>query len=74
MKAYRAAILRFDPFAPPHSSAVYEEDGLLVVGPGSDGVETVHAVGTYCDVVQSYPNIETEHLRGRIIAPGFIDP
>ncbi len=73
MKAYRATILRFDPFAPPQNSAIYEEDGLLVAGPGPNGVETVHAVGPYRDVVQSYPNIETEHLSGRIIAPGFID-
>ena len=73
MKAYRAAILRFDPLAPPQNSAIYEEDGLLVVGPGSNRVETVHAVGPYRDVVKSYPNIETEHLSGRIIAPGLID-
>ncbi len=73
MKAYRAAILRFDPFAPPHNCAVYEEDGLLVVGPGPKGIETVHAVGPYRDVVQACPHVTVEHLPGRIIAPGFID-
>ena len=77
MRAYRAAILRFDPFAPPQSSAIYEKDGLLVVGPGPNGVETVHAVGpysqVYSEVVQADPRISVEHLPGRIIAPGFID-
>ena len=77
MKAYRAAILRFDPKAPAASSAVYEEDGLLVVGNGPNGIDTVHAVGPYSkvygEVVQAYPQISMEHLPGRIIAPGFID-
>ena len=73
MRAYRAAILRFDPFAPPQSSAIYEKDGLLVVGPGSNGVETVHAVGPYRKVAQAYPDVAIDHLPGRVIAPGFID-
>jgi multidrug efflux system membrane fusion protein len=33
MRGYRAALLRFDPAAAPQQSAVYEADGLLVVGP-----------------------------------------
>ena len=77
MKAYRAAVLRFDPHAPAASSAVYDEDGLLVVGPGPNGVETVLAVGPYNnlyrDLVRTHPDISVEHLPGRIIAPGFID-
>ena len=77
MKAYRAAVLRFDPHALAASSAVYDEDGLLVVGPGPNGVETVLAVGPYSkvyrDLVRTHPNISVEHLPGRIIAPGFID-
>ena len=77
MKAYRAAVLRFDPHALAASSAVYDEDGLLVVGPGPNGVETVLAVGpyntVYRDLVRTHPNISVEHLPGRIIAPGFID-
>ena len=77
MKAYRAAVLRFDPHALAASSAVYDEDGLLVVGPGPNGVETVIAVGpyntVYRDLVRTHPNISVEHLPGRIIAPGFID-
>ena len=73
MKAYRAAILRFNPSAPPQNCAVFEEDGLLVVGPGTGGVDTVHAVGPYRQVVRAYPHVAIEHLSGRLIAPGFID-
>jgi guanine deaminase len=73
MKAYRAAILRFDRDREPHQAAIYEEDGLLVVGPGPNGVETVHAVGPYREVAQAYPQVSVDHLAGRIIAPGFID-
>ena len=73
MKAYRAAILRFNPSAPPQNCAVFEEDGLLVVGPGTAGVDTVHAVGPYRQVVRAYPHVAIEHLSGRLIAPGFID-
>jgi len=32
MKAYRASILRFDPDQVPSQSALFEKDGLLVVG------------------------------------------
>ena len=37
MKAYRAAVLRFDPLRHPHHAAVYEADGLLVVGQHGHG-------------------------------------
>ena len=73
MKAYRAAILRFDPDREPHQAAIYEEDGLLVVGPGPNGVETVHAVGPHRELAAQYPQTTIEHLPGRVIAPGFID-
>nr|WP_315430493.1 guanine deaminase [uncultured Albidiferax sp.] len=69
MKAYRAAILRFA----PDRSAIYEEDGLLVVGPNSQGTQVVQAVGTYRTVVQDFPGLAVEHLPGRILAPGFVD-
>ncbi len=54
MKAYRAALLRFDPRRDPHHAAVYEEDGLLVVGQGGgdlNGVETVLAAGSYLALI-----------------------
>ncbi len=73
MKAYRGAVLRFDPLRDPHQAAVYEEDGLLVVGPGPVGVQSVQAVGPYREVVGQFPGIAVEHLPGRIIAPGFVD-
>lgn len=65
MQAYRAAILRFA----DDRSAVYEEDGLLVVGP--DG--KVRDVGPYSTLAPNYPGLAVEHLPGAIIAPGFVD-
>jgi guanine deaminase len=73
MKAYRAAILRFDPDRPPAQSAVYEEDGLLVVGPDAAGKRVVRAVGAYRDLSANFPGVAVEHLPGRILAPGFVD-
>jgi guanine deaminase len=69
MKAYRAAILRFA----DDQSAVYEEDGLLVVGPDARGRQVVRAVGNYQALASNYAGVVIEHLPGRIIAPGFID-
>ncbi len=73
MKAYRAAILRFNPEREPASAAIYEEDGLLVVGPNTDGTQVVQAVGAYGDLRQQFSSVPTEHLPGRLIAPGFVD-
>jgi guanine deaminase len=69
MHSYRAAILRF---ADDHS-AIYEEDGLLVVGPDAKGQQVVRAVGPYASLAANYPGVAVEHLRGSIIAPGFVD-
>jgi guanine deaminase len=68
-KAFRAAILRFA----DDQSAVYEADGLLVVGPDAQGREVVRAVGDYRALAPNFPGVRIEHLPGRIIAPGFID-
>jgi guanine deaminase len=73
MKAYRAAILRFDPAREPGRSAIYDEDGLLVVGPDASGKQVVQAVGPYQELRERFPGVPTEHLPGRIIAPGFVD-
>jgi guanine deaminase len=73
MKAYRAAILRFAPEREPRHSAIFEEDGLLVVGPNATGTQVVQAVGPYRDLKDKFPGVEIEHLPGRIIAPGFVD-
>ena len=69
MKHYRAAILRFD----PDHNAVYEQDGLLVVGPDASGAEVVQAVGAFSQLASKFPGVPIEHLPGRIIAPGFVD-
>lgn len=69
MKAYRAAILRFA----DDRSAVYEEDGLLVVGPDARGQQVVRAVGAYASLAPDYAGVLVEHLPGRLIAPGFVD-
>ncbi len=69
MKAYRAAILRF---AADHS-AVYEDDGLLVVAADASGRQRVEAVGPWRELAPLYAHLNIEHLPGRIIAPGFVD-
>ena len=73
MKAYRASILRFDPDQVPSQSALFEKDGLLVVGPNAHGTQVVQAVGAYGQLRHSFPDVPVEHLPGRIIAPGFVD-
>jgi guanine deaminase len=69
MQAFRAAILRFS----GDGSAVFDEDGLLVVGPDATGQKVVRAVGPYAQLAPNFPGVAVEHLPGRIIAPGFID-
>lgn len=73
MKAYRASILYFAPDREPRHSAIFEKDGLLVVGPDVQGTQVVQAVGPYQDVECKFPEVPVEHLPGRIIAPGFVD-
>ena len=69
MKCYRAAILRFD----ADHNAVYEQDGLLALGPDASGHEVVQAVGAYGELKNKFPGAGIQHLPGRIIAPGFVD-
>ena len=68
MRAYRAAILRF-----AGREAVYESDGLLLLGPDATGRQVVRAVGAYDELAPRYPGVAVEHFPGRIIAPGFVD-
>ncbi|MGH8805681.1 MAG: guanine deaminase, partial [Polaromonas sp.] len=72
MKAYRASILYF---AGPDQAnqAILESDGLLVVGPNDQGLQVVQAVGAYSQLAPRFADVPTEHLPGRIIAPGFVD-
>lgn len=69
MKAYRAALLRFDDQHQP----VYDSDGLLVVGPDATGRKVVRAVGDHASLIDRFPGVAVEDLRGRLIAPGFVD-
>jgi guanine deaminase len=69
MKAYRAALLRFA----DDRSAVFDADGLLVVGPDAQGRDRVLAVGAYSALRERYAAVPTEQLSGRLLAPGFID-
>lgn len=69
MRAYRAAILRFADDQTP----VHHADGLLVVGPDAQGRRVVRAVGDHATLIGNYPGVSVEDLRGKLIAPGFID-
>ncbi len=69
-RGVRASLLRF---APGRAQAVFDQDGLLVVGPGGAGAQQVLAAGPYAEVAPQYPGLAVEHLPGRIIAPGFVD-
>lgn len=70
MKAYRASLLYF---AANSAQAVFEEDGLLVVGPDAEGRQVVQAIGSYQSLSKDWSSLDVEHLPGRIIAPGFVD-
>ena len=76
MNAYRASILYFaDQGAPSlaYPQAVFESDGLLVVGPNAQGRQVVQAVGPYRQLAPHFAEVPTVHFAGRIIAPGFVD-
>ena len=72
MKALRASLLYFK-----EQQAVFEQDGLLVIGPDHQGRQVVQAIGSYQNSYQrlnaNHPGLAIEHLPGRIIAPGFVD-
>ena len=69
MKAYRAGLLRFDADA----RALFDADGLLVVGPGPQGWNQVLDAGSHAEVSRRHPGVPVTHWPGRLIAPGFID-
>ena len=68
MKAYRASLLYFK-----DRQAVFEQDGLLVVGPNAHRRQVVQAIGSFQSLHSDYPGLPIEPLPGRIIAPGFVD-
>ena len=69
MHAYRASLLRFS----PAGQALFDEDGLLVVGPDAAGRQCVVDAGAYAAVALRHPVVPVTYWPGRIIAPGFID-
>lgn len=69
MQAYRAAILYFS----GPGQVVFESDGLLVIGPNSQGRQVVHALGPYRALAPHFAPLPIQHFPGRIIAPGFVD-
>jgi len=72
MQIYRSALMRF---AADHR-VVYEEDALLAVEGGNDGVGRVLAAGPWAQLASVYATqsgTEITHWPGRIIAPGFVD-
>ena len=68
MKAYRASLLYFK-----NRNAVFEQDGLLVTTPNSQGLQVVQAIGSFQNLHSGYADLPIEQLPGRIIAPGFVD-
>ena len=69
MRAYRSALLSFT----PEGQACHESDGLLVTAPDAQGVQRVQACGAWQALRDRYAGVPTEHLPGRLIAPGFVD-
>jgi guanine deaminase len=71
MNAYRARLLRFDPVRP--GQALFDPDGLLVIGPGADGLQRVLDAGPQHQVAPRWPAAVVHDWRPWLIAPGFID-
>ncbi len=69
MKAFRSALLRFA----DDGAAIYDTDGLLVVGPNAAGQSVVQAAGAWSSLSAQFGHLPIEHLPGRLVAPGFVD-
>ncbi len=69
MPVFRSALLRFA----DDGTAAYDADGLLAVGPDTQGRQRVLAAGAWSDLAPRFGGGPVEHLPGRIIAPGFVD-
>ncbi len=69
MKAFRAALLRFD----DHGQPLCDSDGLLVIGPDATGRRVVRAAGNHDALIDRFAGVAVEDLRGHLIAPGFVD-
>ena len=69
MPVYRSALLRFA----DDGRALYDEDGLLAIGPDAHGRQRVLAAGAWQALSHQYAHEPVTHLPGRILAPGFVD-
>ena len=69
MHIFRSALLRFD----SSGAALFDEDGLLAVATGADGVRRIQAAGSWSALSRDYADQPVTHLPGRILAPGFVD-
>ena len=69
MSVYRSALLRFA----DDGRALYDEDGLLAIGPDAQGRQRVLAAGSWQALCSQYADQPVTHLPGRILAPGFVD-
>jgi guanine deaminase len=69
MQAYRASLLRFD----DAGNALFDQDGLLVVGADARGRQVVQDAGPWSALGARYAQLNVMRLPGRILAPGFID-
>ena len=73
MKAWRASLLYFSIDFAATGQAVFERDGLLVVGLRSDGRQVVQAIGSFDALSGQFAGVPVTHWPGHLIAPGFID-
>ena len=69
MHIYRSALLRFS----EDGQALYDEDGLLAIGPDAQGRQRVLAVGAWQQLAPQFAGQHVTHWPGRLIAPGFVD-
>ena len=69
MPVYRSALLRFA----DDGRALYDEDGLLAIGPDAQGRQRVLAAGAWQALSPQYAHEPVTHLPGRILAPGVVD-
>ena len=65
IRAYRASLLRFA----ADGTAQLDQDGLLMV----DSHGKVAAAGDFALLGSQFAHVPTQHLPGRILAPGFVD-
>ena len=69
MHIYRSALLRFS----EDGQALYDEDGLLAIGPDAHGRQRVQAAGAWHALAPQFAGHPVTHWPGRLIAPGFVD-